>query len=412
MTIRSVDQLRSAQLQRILESRTFRNTEVLKKLLSYLGQKALAGENEGLKEYIIGVEAFGKAPDYDPKADSGVRVQAGKLRQKLEEYYRTEGMRDPLLVDLPKGQFGLAFQEHDVAVFTPVPAPREKSRTLPWLLAIAAVVIAATATILGLDWQRERARTGQYGSPDMRALWQPFFDDRRPVIVSLGSPLFVKVGRTFLRYPGLDDWDTAKDADRVKELEQRAHAPASAAFNYTGVGEATAAFELARLFSSLHHDLNLVLSRALTWEDIERHNVIFIGPPKYNLQEKDLPVRQDFVIENGRIVNVHPRLGEPQFFEETRAADGFTSIEGHALIARLPGLHGAGFMMILASTSTEGARAAVEFATRPDYAARLVRSLRDSHGAIPRYFQVVVRARFKSQTPLYVEPVLVHVLGK
>jgi hypothetical protein len=180
---------------------------------------------------------------------------------------------------------------------------------------------------------------------------------------------------------------------------------------YTGVGEASAAFELARLFLSQNKDLNLVVSSGLTWEDIGRNNVIFVGPPKYNLQTRDLPVEVDFAVEHSRVVNRHPRAGEPLSYNETWTPDRAILLEGHALISRLPGLHGTGYIMMLASTSTEGTRAAVEYVTRPDYAARLVESLQGKDGALPKYFQVVVRAQFKSQVPIQVEQVTAHVLG-
>jgi hypothetical protein len=139
--------------------------------------------------------------------------------------------------------------------------------------------------------------------------------------------------------------------------------------------------------------------------------MIFVGPPKYNLQTRDLPVQMDFVVEHSRVVNQHPRNGEPRSYNETWSPDRATLLEGHALISRLPGLHGTGYIMMLASTSTEGTRAAVEYVTRPDYAARLVSSLRGKDGGMPRYFQVVVRAQFKSQVPIQLEQVTAHVLG-
>lgn len=74
--------------------------------------------------------------------------------------------------------------------------------------------------------------------------------------------------------------------------------------------------------------------------------------------------------------------------------------EDHALISRFPGLHGAGETTVLAGNSTEGTLAAVEFATRPRYAAELALRLRQSGGAMPRAYQVVVRARFQAQTPV------------
>ena len=400
---------RQAQLQRILESRALHPSEVLKRLLDYLGKKALQGESEDLKEYTVGIEAFGKPPDYDPKTDSSVRVQAGKLRQKLDEYYRTEGLGDPLIVELPKGHFHLVFRERTPeAALLPAPSAPLPSR-LPWVIAVAAAAVAIAAMLIA--WQ-SRTTSALYNSPQLRELWRPFIDDARPAVVSLGSPLFAKVEGDFFRDPSMNSWDRAQQSESLKAIEKVLEGSAVPAYPYTGVGEASAAFELARLFYSSKKELNLVLSNALTWDDIGRNNVIFVGPPKYNLQTRDLPVKVDFEVSHSHLVNLNPRAGEPQTYVEKWTPDRTVLLEGHALISRLPGLHGTGYIMVLASTSTEGTRAAAEYVSRPDYAAQLVASLRAaSGGKLPKYFQAVIRAQFKSQLPIRIEQVTAHVLG-
>ena len=374
-------------------------------MLDYLGRKELLGEAEDLKEYTVGLEAFGKPPAYDPKTDSSVRVQAGKLRQKLDEYYRTEGLADPLIVELPKGHFRLAFKDRSPEV---APLVAAQPSRLPWVIALAAVAVS-----LVLGWQLRPRPTvvSRYNTPELRELWRPFLEDTRPAVVSLGAPLFAKVSGSFFRDPVMNSWDKAQDSTGLKGLEKLLGGKPVPAYPYTGIGEASAAFELARLFLSANKDLNLIVSSGLTWEDIGRNNMIFVGPPKYNLQTRDLPVRTDFVVEHSRVVNQHPRSGEPPTYNETWSPDRATLLDGHALISRLPGLHGTGYIMMLASTSTEGTRAAVEYVTRQDYAARLVSSLRGKDGTLPKYFQAVVRAQFKSQVPIQVEQVTVHVLG-
>ena len=403
------DSARAAQLQKILESRTFRSTEVLKRLLEYLGRQAMEGKGEDLKEYTVGIEAFGKPEGYDPKTDSSVRVQAGKLRQKLDEYYRTEGASDPLIIELPKGHFELAFQNVTAEV-PPPPSTQKPSRA--WVLATALACLAAIVAI-AYAWhvRAEDASMARYRSPEIQEIWGPFFEDSRPAVVSLGLPLFAKVGNSFFRDPVKNDWDKLKSSPELGQLEKMAQTTGSPVYSYTGSGEATAAFELARIFMAGHKDLSLVFSNALSWDDIERSNVIFVGPPKYNLQLHDLPVQLDFAIDHSRIMNLKPRAGEPRSYYETWTPEKTLILQGHALISRLPGLHGSGSIMMLASTSTEGTRAAVEYVSRPDYAARLVQSLRGKDGRIPRYFQAVVRAQFKSQVPIHVEQVSVHALG-
>ena len=73
------------------------------------------GTTEGLKEYTIGVEAFGRKQDFDPKTDTIVRVQIHRLRQKLKEYYDAEGSRDPILIEIPKGHYLPSFESATAA---------------------------------------------------------------------------------------------------------------------------------------------------------------------------------------------------------------------------------------------------------------------------------------------------------
>src|SRR5215217_946663 len=101
-----------AQVDRLLASKTFEASEVHRRLLQYLCEKSLSGEADRLKEYTIGLEAFGKPESYDPKQDSIVRLQVGRLRQKLAVYYQSEASGDPILVSVPKGAFKLTFESY------------------------------------------------------------------------------------------------------------------------------------------------------------------------------------------------------------------------------------------------------------------------------------------------------------
>src|SRR5262249_51446529 len=89
----------------------FRNSEALRRLLKFLAEKRLAGEADQLKEYSVGIDALGKPATYDPRQDSTGRIQVGRLRNKLPQYYRTEGKQDQVIVDLPKGRFKLTYEE-------------------------------------------------------------------------------------------------------------------------------------------------------------------------------------------------------------------------------------------------------------------------------------------------------------
>jgi serine/threonine-protein kinase len=109
------DKAIQAQLNRILASKTFAQVDRLKRFLSFIVEEAVAGHAGDLKEYVVGMQVFGKEPGFDPRTDPIVRVQARRLRARLVRYYREEGQADDLIVDLPKGGYSPSFRRREGA---------------------------------------------------------------------------------------------------------------------------------------------------------------------------------------------------------------------------------------------------------------------------------------------------------
>ncbi|HEY6273423.1 MAG TPA: hypothetical protein VIX19_15700, partial [Terriglobales bacterium] len=206
-----------AQVERILRSDTFRNSESLRRLLRYLADKTATGEAYQLKEYAIGLDAFGKSPSYDPRQDSIVRLQVGRLRQRLNDYYSSEGKDDPVLIDLPKGHYRLNVEQR-ISLIEAQPDAlsimKPHQSMLFWrqlaiglalaLLTVGAVVIyQATKTVSAAGDTRLRS----LWTPELETLWGPFLAPKRPLIVSAGSPMFVRMGRTLVRDLSLNRWE-------------------------------------------------------------------------------------------------------------------------------------------------------------------------------------------------------------
>jgi TolB-like protein/Tfp pilus assembly protein PilF len=97
------------QLERMLASSNFAEAPMLSRLLRYLVAQTLAGNIGELKEYSVGVEVFDRGPSFDPRTDTIVRVQARRLRSRLEEYYKGVGQADPVRITLPKGHYVVRF---------------------------------------------------------------------------------------------------------------------------------------------------------------------------------------------------------------------------------------------------------------------------------------------------------------
>jgi len=98
------------ELEKIVNSRLFRDAGSLRELLGYTVRETIAGRGGDLKEYLLGATVLRKGDAFDPKADPIVRVQMRRLRGRLEQYYATEGRHDAIVVDIPKGAYTPTFR--------------------------------------------------------------------------------------------------------------------------------------------------------------------------------------------------------------------------------------------------------------------------------------------------------------
>ena len=114
-----------AQLDRILASQAFRGAHRSQLFLRYILHHALAHPGEPLKEYSIAIDVFDRDASYDPAVNNTVRVEAGRLRSRLREYYAAEGHADPLLVEVPKGSYHalIRLRETNTQPMTNLPCP-------------------------------------------------------------------------------------------------------------------------------------------------------------------------------------------------------------------------------------------------------------------------------------------------
>jgi adenylate cyclase len=144
------------QLQKVLSSRGFARNGRLSGFLQFVVEQELSGRGDELKESIIGVEFFGRSPDYDVRQDSVVRNEAGKLRARLAEYYVAEGAEDALVIEMPKGGYKPFFRQIEKGTIPiPVSRPRRSPRSVGIWLAVA---LAGCGIVSVLLWERIHPR--------------------------------------------------------------------------------------------------------------------------------------------------------------------------------------------------------------------------------------------------------------
>lgn len=167
------------QLDRILASSGFANAERMSRFLRHVVERSIAGESEQIKEYSIGVDVFGRNADYDPRLDSIVRVEARRLRSKLDEYYASDGRGDDVIISIRRGAYVPAFERRATEPVTApsvartdstMPVPTTRRRTWRAGLAMALVIVA----IVSIAAWRQGLWVSTRATPSMSVAVLPF----------------------------------------------------------------------------------------------------------------------------------------------------------------------------------------------------------------------------------------------
>lgn len=158
-----------AELEKILASRGFVTAGRQSRLLRHIVERTLAGQADQLKEYSVGMEVFDRDEKYDPRIDSIVRVEAGRLRSRLDEYYAADGAADAVRISLPRGAYVAQFDPHAPAgpaegrPVAEAPKPAERRWAIWALSAVGIGVVAGLAVWLG-------GSSSSQGSPSVAVL--------------------------------------------------------------------------------------------------------------------------------------------------------------------------------------------------------------------------------------------------
>jgi TolB-like protein len=154
-----------AALERILASRCFQQAGRASDFLRFVVEQTLAGGGQRLKGYTIGVEVFGRPADFDAQSDALVRVEAGRLRRRLVEYYASEGGADPVRIELPRGTYAVEFHFAGAAEQEePKAAPPSEEAAhgfLRWRYAAIAFSALFVAAVGVIAWQQSALREAE-----------------------------------------------------------------------------------------------------------------------------------------------------------------------------------------------------------------------------------------------------------
>jgi hypothetical protein len=194
------------QLERILASPLFTQSKRYAPFLRHVVEKTLDGQEDNLKERVLGSELFGRPPDYDSNNDPVVRVTAGEVRRRIAQYYGDLMHRNELRIDLPVGTY--------VAHFHPGPPANEEHRSIPESSLLQAeqassplpivqipalqaaspvrspgkrlmsvIVVLAVLASAGLAW-----KFGRRGASPLDFVWGNLASTQSPSLIVVGEP--------------------------------------------------------------------------------------------------------------------------------------------------------------------------------------------------------------------------------
>ncbi len=338
-----------ATLERVLASHAFGKSEQCQKFLRYVVEHR--GENEVLRERTIGVEVFGRRPDYDTAEDPVVRVRATEVRKRLAQYYGESGGTDELRFELPAGSYRV-----ELHATPPRPSrAASASRTLRrrrWIAPTLGVLVLALAA--GLYWGVRR------GSPPsvLDRFWQPMLASPKPVLVYCGRPVVYFLSRELRE----KQWETpgryALDPDVT--IHGRDVVPVTDQF--VGIGNADTAVRLTALFASRRKPVEIRYADDLSFSDLRSSPSVLVGAFS-NLWTLEMQGQLRFVFEQGQGGRrIRDRKDGRSWQLTALAPDGKTP-EDYAVVSRLVDSASGQVIVSAAGITQYGTRAAGEFLT-------------------------------------------------
>lgn len=366
-----------AELERLLASSAFRGSKRSSDFLRYVVEASLSGHAGDIKERTVGVEVFGRPPDYDTSEDSIVRVKANEVRKRLAQAYQELGPGG-IHIEIPAGSYAPEFR----TVTNPV-TPAEPAKPTPLMAHRPAVAVLLAVALLAAGWYFFRP------ADPYERFWRPFLSTQAGPILCVAHPI------VFTMNAELRDAETAtvERADLNKDTD-----------HYVGIGDAQAMARISSFFASRGRRAQLRLGNDTSFTDLRGSPAVLIGAftNQWTMQlGQDL--RFVFEREPGGRMWVQDQQPPGQRFEYQRTTPPMDFV----IISRLFDSKTGQPLIVAAGLAHFGTQVAGEFLTTPAY-------FNDAMKAAPegwetKNLQLVLRAEVIGKSPGPPRVVAMHV---
>ena len=422
-----------ALLDRILSSSQLKRSARMRDLLAYVGRKALEEGCEQLREQEIGTEVFSRPAGYDTSVDNIVRVNATELRKRIEAYFETEGLTEPLIMEIPRGGYIPVFRHRPVespiasgpAVPAPVPDPEPRivaelpppapaiPRRWPWISgAIAGGLAAVALGVVCLSlWLQNRAMHKLLypweSEPAVSAFWTGFLNANPTTDLVMSDTAFGMLQTITRQTYSLQDYLSRNyvSAARKPNGDPQVNEVLAMLGRRTLLsrGEFSTAQHIDEL-DPLNTEIHFYYARNYMPSLLKRHNVILFGTRLSNPWIEVFDSRLAFAVERNPAVPDAEVRGAPRLVVEDRSpaageqASYTPSVNvGYCTAAYLPNTERTGRVLLIEGTTSEAAEGCGDFLMSEPGMENLQKKLGTKN--FP-YFQALLRTSQLIDTPI------------
>lgn len=336
------------ELQRVLNSQEFRSSRRSQEFLKYVVENTLAGKADSLKERTIGIEVYGRSADYVPSDDATVRVKAGEVRKRLEQYYASDGHAAKVRIEIRAGSYVPEFRITEAA------EPRERPwvrRSVLWIM-VALIAVFATATAFWL-FRPKHAETA------VDLFWQPVLQGSTPLLITTA----------FVPVYNIQRGEASAHGDQFVLLTDQ----------FIGGGDLMAASRIMQMLARMNRTWQTRIGGEVTFADLRSGPTVLIG---YSYTRwKEISRQMRFFIDADRLPRMITDNGKPTPWSLPHLPPDNRTDQDYAIVSRMFHPETGAMLVEISGITQYGTEAAAEMATSPELLAEALR------GAPPNWKQ-------------------------
>ncbi|MDP9051557.1 MAG: hypothetical protein M3O31_12700 [Acidobacteriota bacterium] len=399
-------------VEQVASSAYFSKSARLRDMFIYVCDRVLDQEVDEIHEQEVGRRVFGRPADYDTSADNTVRVHASMLRKRVEQYFATEGCGEPIVIEIPRGNYAPVFRERRAIPVLPevssAPVNQWSWGWRIWLPTTLAVVFAAVSVALYVqNRQLQRSRV-LVSAPTVRQFWSQVFQPNRQSDLVLGDAslaLFeertgkpVQLSEYFDRsyLNKASDRDTAAkiDPDLAKVLLLK---------RQTNYGDVALLAQFTDLAHAEQSDTKVRFAREYSFREMKADNAVLLGNFAVNPWVEPFQSRQTlhwrYDADRGNYYPVDTTATTAEQEKYHGAPQPGQVAEGYAVVALLPNMGGTGNVLILSGTGGAAMSGLLSFLSDEQVMGQLRAQLNAGANSPFPYFEALMKIGSRNSLP-------------